>query len=454
MSNGRKITIVGAGQVAQAVVAGVPSTWEVVLVDINADALAGFPERVGGVLSRVHGDGTSRLVLERCGLGREAVVVGATESDAANKEVARMAREAFGVQERVVLLKEAAGLEEAGLLRTEVVARHHAAATRVLNTLPIGEARATGIGLGEGELLQVTVLEGSPVIGRELRSIAAREWLVAAVYRGSALIVPHGETVVLSGDRILLVGDPNELRLIAAYFRGGEPTFPTLYGSYVGWFGEDVAPFARWLAEHTLAERAVELPPTWLSADRTSAVKGPGLGEDREIGCLVVPPTPVPWLARVGFRRPARANLMFSLGLPFVVARGAPPIKRLLIALCPNQGPQPLGDVGIDLARELGASLACLTVLPPRVAEGESTVELAGPRQLARLATLHGVALEQIVDEGNPIDRIRHHAKSTDLLIVGYTRRARRNTVFSPDVSLFLLHDAPVSVLFVPRSDR
>ena len=112
---------------------------------------------------------------------------------------------------------------------------------------------------------------------------------------------------------------------------------------------------------------------------------------------------------------------------------------------------------GPELARQAGLVDRAgrpIRGLPPRVAEGESTVELAGPRQLARLATLHGVALEQIVDEGNPIDRIRHHAKSTDLLIVGYTRRARRNTVFSPDVSLFLLHDAPVSVLFVPRSDR
>lgn len=452
MSNGRKIAIVGAGHVANAVVMGVPSSWEVVLVDISADALAAFPERVSGVLTRVHGDGTSRLVLARCGLTREAVVVAATRSDAVNKEVARMAREAFGVEERVVLLEVPEDLDSAGILRTEVVARHLAAATRVLNTLPLGEARATGLGLGEGELLQVTVLEGSPAIGRELRSFEARDWLVAAVYRGQGLIVPHGETAVQAGDRILLVGDPTELRLVAAYFRGGEPTFPTLFGAHVGWFGDEVGSMARWLAEHTLAERAFELPQEWLSPDQVSAVEAAGRVRQREVGCLVVPPTPVPWLARLGVLEAVRANLMFGLGLPFLVSRGAPPIRRLMIALGPNQGPQPLGNVGIDLARELGATLACLTVLPPRVA-GVEAMDLSGPRQLARLATLHGVALEQIVDEGNPIDRVRHHAKNTDLLIVGYTREARRNTVFSPDVSLFLLHDTPVSTLFVPRSD-
>ena len=60
--------------------------------------------------------------------------------------------------------------------------------------------------------------------------------------------------------------------------------------------------------------------------------------------------------------------------------------------------------------------------------------------------------LEQIVDEGNPIERIRHHAREADLLIVGHSKRARRSTVLSPDISLFLLHDAPVSTLFVPRA--
>ena len=344
------------------------------------------------------------------------------------------------------------GLEAAGLLRTEVVARHLASAARALNTLPLGEARATTLGLGAGELLQVTVLEGSPAVGRELRGLDARDWLVAAIYRGSRLIIPHGETAVLAGDRILLVGDPAELRLVAAWFRGGDPTFPTLYGPNIGWLGESSAPLARWLVEQTVARAAVEVAPSTLNPDLVTVEAAVDAVWEREVGCLVIPPVPVPWLARVGLIEATRAKLLFELGVPLLVARGAPPILRLLVALAPQQEPQPLGNVAIDLARELGASLSCLTVLPPRVAGSESTLDLSGPRQLARLASLHDVPLRQIQDEGNPIERIRHHAREADLLIVGYSKRARRSTVLSPDISLFLLHDAPVSTLFVPRA--
>lgn len=453
MPTGRTIAIIGAGHVAEAVVAGIPPGWDVVLVDTSEDALAGFPERPSGLLTRVQGDGTSRLVLARCGLGRAAIVVAATRSDEVNKEVARVAREAFGVEERVVLLDVPEGLEEAGLLRSEVVARHLATAARCLNMLPLGEARAVTLGLGAGELLQVTVLEGSPAVGRELRSLEARDWLVAAVYRGAELIVPHGDTAAQPGDRVLLVGEPAELRLVAAWFRGGDPTFPTLYGAAIGWAGEAAARVARWLTERTPALSAVELPSALLDPGESTPEHAAAGLRAREIGCVVLPPTPVPWLARLGLVRAARADLLFGLGLPLLICRGAPPITRLLVALGPQQDPQPLGNVAIDLARELGASLTCLTVLPPRIAGGETPVDLGGPKQLARLASLHDVALELIQDEGNPIERVRHHARGFDLLIVGHSRSGRRSTVFSPDISLYLLHDAPVSTLLVPRAE-
>ncbi len=453
MAGARTITIIGAGHVAEAVVAGIPPSWDVVLVDVSETALTSFPERPSGALTRVQGDGTSRLVLARCGLGRAAVIVAATRSDEVNKEVARVAREAFGVEERVVLLDVPEGLEAAGLLRSEVVARHLATAARCLNMLPLGEARATTLGLGAGELLQVTVLEGSPAVGRELRSLVARDWLVAAVYRGSELIVPHGDTAAQPGDRVLLVGEPSELRLIAAWFRGGDPTFPTLYGANIGWVGEVAAPLARWLGERTPATAAVELPAALLDPDELPPEEAARRLREREIGCVVMPPAPVPWAARLGLVRPVRADLLFGLGLPLLVSRGAPPFTRLLLALGPQQDPRPLGNVAIDLARELGATLTCLTVLPPRIAGGEISSDLSGPRQLARLASLHDVPLELIQSEGNPIERIRHHARGFDLVVVGHGLTPRRSTVFSPDISLFLLHDMPVSTLLVPRAD-
>lgn len=450
MQLNKKIVIVGAGQVAMTVVAGLPASWDVVLVELDEQKLAAFPARTAGALTSIHGDGTSRLVLARAGVDRATVLLASSRSDEVNKEVARIARQEFGVEERVVLLHALEGLEEAGLLRTEVVARHIATAARVLNSLPLGASRATTLGLGAGELLQITVLEGSEAIGRELTTLHARDWLVAAIYRDARLIVPHGGTTVKAGDRVLLVGDPNELNLVATWFRGGEPTFPTMYGQHVGWVGEGTEKLACWLADRSKANCVESLPDSLLDAGRLAPEDALRRVSDADIGVLVVPPVPLSFLARLGVAPAFRAARLLAFGRPLLVARSDQPITRVLLAVSPRQDPRAAAGVAIDLARELGASLACLVVLAPKVA-GEDDRETQVPRQVARLAQLHDVPLERRLDEGNPIERIRHHAKDFDLLVVGYSK-PRRSSLWRPDVSLHLLHDAPCSVLLVPRT--
>ena len=450
MQGSKKIVFVGAGQVARTVAAGLPASWDVVLVDLHEPTLFAFPERAAGALIRVLGDGTSRLVLARAGLDRGAVLVACTRSDEANKECARLARQDFGVEERVVLLDIPEGLEAAGLLRGEVVARHVATAARVLNALPLGASRATTLGLGEGELLQVSVLEGSGAIGRELQTLHARDWLVAAIYRDARLIVPHGKTAVQAGDRVLLVGEPGELALVAAWFRGGEPTFPTVYGQNVGWVGASSEKLACWLADRSKASRALVLPAALLDQGQLAPEEALRAVTEADVGVLVVPPVPVPLLARLGLILPFRALRLLSFGRPLLVARSDRPVTRVLLAVGPRQDPRAAAGVAIDLARELGATLTCLVVLAPAVA-GQDDRDTQVPRQVARLAQLHDVPLERRLDEGNPVERIRHHARDFDLLVIG-TSPPRGVSPWNPDVSLYLMHDAPCSVLLVPRS--
>lgn len=89
-----------------------------------------------------------------------------------------------------------------------------------------------------------------------------------------------------------------------------------------------------------------------------------------------------------------------------------------------------------------------LTILPPSISP-DADAAGDGTRDALRYARLHGIEPTRTVDRGNPIERIRAHAQPTDLLVVGHAP-ARRNTVFTPDVSLFLLHATPGPVLLVP----
>lgn len=449
----KDVIVVGAGRVGRRLVHELHPERALVVVDNNPARLERVPDAVGRLqVTKVLGDANSRLVLEKTGVSHQATVVICTGDDRVNREVARMCREHFEVQELVCLLYREMETDEAWLTEADIVQRHQATAALVLNRLNAGETRGVALGLGQGELRQVAVMEGSAAAGRSLSEIHPHRWLVAAVYREDRLIVPHGQTILRPGDRVLLVGQPAVLGSVAAFIRGGRPTFPTQYGERIGMLGgETVQEEARFLHEQTLGQDAIALVPSELHPGKVSEEAIAERLDELNVGCVVCDPVRISWAARVGFIRSTRKRFVLAAHVPVLVARGTAPYRRVLLAVGPDQDADLIAQVSIDLARQCKSTLTILTVLPPSFAEGEDEVEPLKqlPGRIAHLARLHGVEVDKRLDHGNPIERIRHHARDFDLLVIGHSRQ-RRNTLFTPDVSLFLLHDAPCSVMFVP----
>lgn len=420
---------VGAGGVTRRVLADTPANWAVTVIDAREERLNGLSDGV----KTLAGDATSRLVLGRIGLRPDATVVVTVRDAEVAAEVARIARGDFGVQEIITLGAGTPPAERAGTW----IHSDQILGNAVLTQLGCGH-RA---GVGQGELLHVTVLAGSPVIGRPLSTLARGDWLVALVYRGSAVQVPHGDTVLAQGDRVLIAGDPDELPTVGAYFRGGEPTFPAAWGANLGQMGDAVAPAIGWLRDTTTASEVAAIAgaegePGWL---RRACV-------DADVGCLVVPEIPVPWLARMGMFSCDWANDLRDAQVPVWVHRGEGPPKRVLIAVGTSEQAAAIGPVAVDLARQAGVPLAIITVASPT---GTVRPDQGITADVVRLARLHGLEPERIAREGNPVAILREEARPTDLLVAGHGP-ARRNTVFTPDISVFLLHKAPCATLLVP----
>ncbi len=54
------------------------------------------------------------------------------------------------------------------------------------------------------DTIEVPVYEGSQINGKEVRQLSLpNECLIVKIYRGEKLIIPHGDTMILSGDRII-----------------------------------------------------------------------------------------------------------------------------------------------------------------------------------------------------------------------------------------------------------
>ena len=453
MLGGRDVVVVGVGRVGRMVVQQLQRDRSITVVDRRADRLAQVPDRLGRVaVHKVEGDATSRLVMDQTRLDPQAVLIAVTGDDMVNREVARLAREHYGVEDIVTLVDDLTGLEHAGLSAADALQRYRATAALVLNRVTAGQTRGVALGLGQGELLQVRIMPGSAAIGAPLKEMHPHKWLVAAVYRDEKLVVPHGDTVLAAGDRVLLVGEPEVLEGVGAFMRGGQPVFPTQYGAGIGVLGGDAARSeAEWLVGHTLADDLRTCDDTRLQPSQAEPDAIATHLLELGVGCLVVEPRPVRWGARIGLTRSRRKQLVLAAHVPVLVSRGTNPYTRILVAIGSDEHADVVATAAIDLARQCDAHLSVLTVLPPSLAEGADEQEEARalPQRVANLARLHDVEVEKIVDHGNPIERIRHHAQNADLLVVGCSDQ-RRNTVFTPDVSLYLLHDTPCSTLFVP----
>lgn len=452
----RHVVIVGVGRVGLALLEELPESWTVTAVDIRAEALEKLPETRGDqTIQRIQGDATSRLVLERAGLSKRTAVAITTDNDTTSLEVARVIRTHFQVNDLVCMLDtvDEVELERARLLRSEVTLQSRAAARIALNHLSGAEPQSLELQLDRGEIRMFQVLPGSAAIGRPLKELQPRRWLAAAVYREEALIVPHGETVLEAGDRVMLVGEPAVIDSVGQFIHGSEPIFPTQYGAHIGRVGTQEATNAetRWLMERTYAEDEVaidpqHIDPAVLSPEDTALVLA-----QRKIGLLVMDDAPIPLFSRLGLTGSSRKKLVTATRVPVLIARSNRPYRKILLAVGVDQSLNAVSVVAMDIAQQVDASLTVLTVVPPSLSAGEESLQPLRelPGRVAALGRLHGLEVEQIIEEGNPIHQIRRRAADFDLLVVGYSRR-RYNTIFTPDVSLHLLHQTPCSVLFVP----
>jgi Trk K+ transport system NAD-binding subunit len=449
----RDAVIIGVGRIGSAMLRLFPMEWTVTVVDVLPQKLARLPDSHGDKpLLKVEGDATSLLTLRQANIHSNTLVAVVSGSDTVNREAARLCRSEFGVEEMVVLLYNVEGVEELGLRRSETVNRSTASASLAFNRLCSTHIHAVDLGLGEGEIMQITILEGSPAVERPLRLLRPRRWLVAAVYRDNELVVPHGSSVLLPGDRVLLVGDPDVLKSVGTYLRGGEAVFPIQYGPHIGLVGSDgTREEAQHLAAVTQADVVVDVPPAIVDPRKVSQEEISSVLATRSIGCLVLGSRKIEALARVGLTRSVRKRLMLAAQVPILVSRGSHPYKRVLMAIGGAEREKAIAGIAIDIARQSGASLTALTVLPPSLARGVAELEPMRDKlkRVGAIAKLYGLQVEEREDEGNPIAVIRKHAADFDLLVIGHSS-TRRNTVFTPDISLFLLHDAPCSTLFVP----
>ena len=106
-------------------------------------------------------------------------------------------------------------------------------ASRFTDHLPNTPIVAQNIGLGIGEIMEVSIPVGSSYAYRHLASIEQSKWKIAAVYRSNTLILPRPTLMLLPNDLLLLVGDPKVLQSVFKSIKRELGQFPAPFGSSI-----------------------------------------------------------------------------------------------------------------------------------------------------------------------------------------------------------------------------
>jgi hypothetical protein len=103
-------------------------------------------------------------------------------------------------------------------------------ANRFMAAVPNIPVSAQFVGLRSGDIIEVMVPFGSSFAYRHIGNVEQREWRVGAIYRANELILPTPATMILPGDNLLLIGQPNILKNVHRAIKLESGQFPAPFG--------------------------------------------------------------------------------------------------------------------------------------------------------------------------------------------------------------------------------
>jgi Trk K+ transport system NAD-binding subunit/nucleotide-binding universal stress UspA family protein len=475
---GRRVLIVGAGQTGRALVRSLSESWEIAVLDVAPAKLdrlrSELPERKLELIAK---DGTSLLNLKEAGLESAEWLVATTSDDEVNIEACRVALGVESPPTAIGVARRAPQRDRLKEIGAEAVVRPDAVAVLIKNRIERAHQVASGVGLGQGEIVEIPVLRSSPAVDARVSDLKARRWLVAAIYRDERYVVPHGDVLIREGDRLLLTGEPELLPYIADYLRAGVARFPLQYGVRTVALALRKPPDSFWdevkyLGERTRTRsvRALTVkssPPPEIRIGRGAPESQlvndtddlltivrrdlPGL----DCGCLVLPKEDVGFWTRIGLGRASFADALETLHCPLLFAAGSHPYRRILLPVVGLDVTVTAAELAIDLARQIDIGITAVAVTPPPFIVGQEAVAVRKEtlRAVMEVGSLYHRKLESVMLEGNPAKEVARLAGPGDLLVVGL-EAGRGSSFFRPDTALQIVYRSPSSVLAFSQRKR
>ncbi|MEW5975469.1 MAG: NAD-binding protein [Acidobacteriota bacterium] len=477
-----KVILAGGGGAARELLRRLGESWEVAVVDSSSEALSCL-STIRPVLT-VHGDASSRLVLEHAGLSEADALVAVTNNDEVNLEACRLAQ-AAGVLRVVAVAAQAERLPSYRELDVPVFSPDSLVARRV--ELQLEHRRITSMAFAEGraEAIEFRIANDSPVRGKPLRDLHAESWIVGAVLRANSLIIPHGNTVLEEGDLVTVVGHGASFSEIVRTFTTGQARFPLDYGKRVAVPVDSEDDVNQLVAEASYLVRnsgatsllLVHRDPKFLRDEDQAAridtllLQASQMAGDVEVRYRAVRESPFRALQRLGkeesvgavvvrtqigkrlvgrwqARRTVRMARQFKV--PILMARGTFPYTRIVTPARRTAAGQVAVRAAIDLARLTRANLIGMAVIDPLFVAGPGA-PLRAKQEIGWLkqeASMQQVGVTGRIRRGNLVRAFLESESESDLVVLGVDHASPN--LSHADIASHVAFRARHSILIVP----
>lgn len=106
----------------------------------------------------------------------------------------------------------------------------HILSQKVLERLPGVPITPKDVGLGVGEIVQISIPFSSSYVYRFIGSIEQRSWKIVGIYRDGKLIIAQSHHVIQPNDSLLVIGDPHILKTVYNRVKEELGQFPNPFG--------------------------------------------------------------------------------------------------------------------------------------------------------------------------------------------------------------------------------
>lgn len=159
------------------------------------------------------GDGTKPFVLEDANAYHADIAIALTERDDDNLVICELCKKKFQVKKTVSIVSEANKIQFFHRMGVDSVVCAVNAIANIIEQQAFLNEMATMVPIGESHIniAQVSIAASTPAAGKQLREMRLPKGvIVACILREDKSRVPHGDTVILPGDTLVLIASEKQ----------------------------------------------------------------------------------------------------------------------------------------------------------------------------------------------------------------------------------------------------